>query len=409
MSERAIAITQASREDLIRAIPWRRVHVPVTTLLLVSLLGAWMLHKAEPLTAPAEQRKETASDPDLSPRQAEAARAVIEPGYASRGGREQLLFLGNSQTMAIPYAQPWDLSTPQWFQVLLARRDPGGIDVHRGSLGGMTMPEVMVRVVAFAEATPAPAAVVIDLRPELFNDLSVRDDVRQQALQPAVAAALRRLAAIAPNSPSSRYIDNVLLKGVRDDQAEGPPSMPWPARMDQYLQSEAEALPLFAKRDLLLQLLNVTFHKYRQRAFGITSASVRTLKRSNYEVTLGSLELALRYTQQKSVHTVLYLGPIRPVRPNPDTPEDLSRIHRDVSELARRYNAECFDYTNLVPENYWTNYEPNLLNRLTGDAGQPDFAHFREDAHRLVAKKLLQDITMGSISATDDHPKEMLP
>src|ERR1700735_4712765 len=144
MSERAIAMLEASSRSVRAAqtFPFQRPYVPLATFLLVLLLGMWLVHEAEPLTAPPpELRKETGVNPALSPAEANLARAVIEPGFASRGGREQLLFIGNSQTMAIPYAQPWDISTPQWFQVLLSRRDPGAVDVHRGSLGGLTMVE----------------------------------------------------------------------------------------------------------------------------------------------------------------------------------------------------------------------------------------------------------------------------
>jgi hypothetical protein len=393
MSERAIAMVEVSQEKArtARTFPFHRAYVPVTTFLLVLLLGMWLVHEAEPLTAPPpELRKETGVNPALSPQEAKLARAVIEPGFASRGGREQLLFIGNSQTMAIPYAQPWDISTPQWFQVLLSRRDPGAVDVHRGSLGGLTMVETFVRVVSFGESTAGPAAVILAIHPELINRLSMRDEVRDEARQAAVSSQLRSLAESSPEFATSFELLNTLVKtDATNESTSG--IRPWPARLENYLQSDAEAFRLFAQRDLFLDVANVTFRKYRNRVFHVTSASPRPLEDSAYRTNLHFLELTLKYMQAKGIRSVLYLGPLRPIQPNPDSARDLLRVRDDVSTIAQRHGAACLDYTKLVPETYWTDYEPTRMSQLTGDAGQHDFAHFRAAAHKLVAEKLLQD------------------
>lgn len=394
MSDRALGIAQVEQHSVtpMPAGILRRTYTPLATLLLVLLLGLWLVYEAEPLVStPPEQRKEVGVSPALSPGEAAMARAVIEPGFASRGGREQLLFIGNSQTMAIPYAQPWDISTPQWFQVLLSRRAPEAVDVHRGSLGGMTWPEVVVRVVDFEEGAPAPAAVIINLRPEMLSDLAVRNEVRGEARQPVVAAALETMVGSNPNLPNAAHIIDDLEHADGANRVASIDDAPWPIRLENAFQSGADRLQIFAQRDLFIEMANITFRRFRNRLFGVNSASVRPLEGSIYRTNLELLEEMLQYSQQKGVQTVIYLGPLRSIQPNPNPSTRVARIRHDVAEITQRHNVVLLDYTTLVAEGFWSDYEPSRLNELTGDAGQHDFAHFREAAHRLIAEKLVQD------------------
>ncbi len=371
----------------------RRLYVPVATVVLVFLLGSWLIRVAKPLTdLPPEQRVESGINPELTPEEAKSAHAVIEPGYGSRGGREQLLFLGNSQTMTVPYRQPGDISTPQWLQVLLSRRVPGGVDVHRASLGALVMEETLVRVVDFGESVSGPAAVIIAIRPELINGIGLREEVRQQAQDPVSRSELRRLAASNPDlTLADRMIEDI-LKSDQAGQTGAETEAPWPKRLEKDLQTSGEGLTLLAERTLLFELVNSTYRKYRNRIFRVTSSSPRPLDKSTYAQNLEALELTLRYARQKGIHIILYLGPVRPIKPNPDSAQEIARIRYDTTDLARHYDVECFDYTQFVPESYWTDYEPTPLNHLTGDEGQHDFAHLRSEGHKLVAEKLLEDV-----------------
>jgi hypothetical protein len=149
---------------------------------------------------------------------------------------------------------------------------------------------------------------------------------------------------------------------------------------------------LFSQRDQILNLVNITFRKYRNRIFHVTSASPRPLESATYQTNLDYLKAVLLYTQERGLKTFLYLGPIRSLQPNPDSASDLKRIHRDGTLLAKSAGVQILDYSNLIPESYCTLYEPVRLNQLTGDAGQPDFAHFRAEGHRMLAEKLVADI-----------------
>ena len=217
---------------------------------------------------------------------------------------------------------------------------------------------------------------------------------------PATATELRQLAAANPDLTSADHdIAEVLLASESPENAsEG--DLPWAQRLESKLQSWAERWKLFADREQLLDLANMTFAKYRNRALGVTSASPRPLIESTYSGNLQLLELTLRYAQHKGMRVILYLGPLRPVHPNPDSQADLARIRHDVTELAQRYGVICLDYTDLVPEAYWTRYEPVPLNQLSGDAGQFDFAHFRGEAHKMVAQQLMKEVLGGKPCAS---------
>ena len=112
MGDRAIGLIEVGEHGAASwlAVGLQRAYIPVATAFLVMLFAALLVYQAEPLTAPPpEQRKEIGANPELTPPEEKLAAAVIEPGFAARAGREQVLFIGNSQTMAIPYAQPWDI------------------------------------------------------------------------------------------------------------------------------------------------------------------------------------------------------------------------------------------------------------------------------------------------------------
>ncbi len=85
---------------------------------------------------------------------------------------------------------------------------------------------------------------------------------------------------------------------------------------------------------------------------------------------------------------ILYLGPIRPIQPNRNTPEDIARFRKDIPTLCRAYKATCLDYTDLIPPDLWTNYPDEDI----AAGGQLDFAHFTGAGHRLLAERLIADV-----------------
>ncbi len=192
----------------------RRVYVPLSCLLVVWLLGNWL---TRPATAPEVKVEEPAQTQSARPRglaahcgqtQSEAALgpSLRRTNLEADANHVQLLYMGNSQTLAIMDAQPGDMTSPQCLQMLLARQaDPLGkrIDVRLGSYGGMNVPEMFLRLVAAGESRPRQVDIaILAVSLEQFRKLGVREEVATLARAPAVAAKLKELAG--PNLPNAR-------------------------------------------------------------------------------------------------------------------------------------------------------------------------------------------------------------
>lgn len=334
-------------------------------------------------------RVEGAHTAELTPAERRLAEIVLEEPRAGRAGASELLYVGNSQSMAIMDAQADDLTSPQWLQVLLARRAAAGapeVDVQLGSLPNLSMVEALIALVAAVEAHRVDVFLGAQVLEE-FRGLSVRDEMRTLAGEPPVAGGLRRLLEENRDLPAARRALAPLL--AASTQPSGESEAAGLARgLEQAVDAVAERLPLFAHRIEMRQHVALSYTALRNRVLGIHSYTTRPVPEASYRASLELLELLLRYGGAERVRTALYLAPIRPIEPNPNVPADVARFRRDVPALASRYGVACFDYIDLVPEELWTNY-PDDDPRA---GGERDFAHFTGKAHRLLAEALLSDL-----------------
>ena len=254
----------------------------------------------------------------------------------------------------------------------------------------MTFPEVLVRITEFGESVPHPKAIVLELRPEMMGDLSIRSEVRSEAQEPKVGSALQTMATANPDLSRADHTIVEILRHDNPAQATMPDQRTWPARLEDDFQMAADKSRLFAQRDLLVEMANITFRKYRNRLFGVNSASARPMEASVYATNLELLQQTLQYARQKGVRVVIYLG--------------LCVRFSLIQILQLKFPRSVVTLDSLTLDTalpFWTIptwYPKNIgpiravrLNQLTGDAGQHDFAHLRAPAHRLIAERLVQD------------------
>ena len=321
---------------------------------------------------------------------------MLDRARATGNEHSGLLYVGNSQSLAIMDQQPGDIITPQWLQIFLARRHDATaqqFDVRLGSLPNITMTEVLIKLIAAAEQSPRQtnamiAAVVL----EEFRGLGVRQEVASELSAPAIKNGLIALVENNSDLPAARKALEPLLKpesqSVAADKETRSDSVA--DRLENHLQVAAERMPVFARRQDLQVTVNLTYNYWRDRLLGITSSTARPVPPSAYQATMELIELALRYARSKEMPVIFYLAPMRlNVQPNPNLPSDVARFRQDVPALCRRYGATCLDYVDLIPENLWTNYPD-----FGGGAGQRDYAHFTGAAHKKLAEQLASDISL---------------
>jgi hypothetical protein len=385
----------------------RKLYVPVATALLVLLGGLWLggTESIDPLTAAQNKRLQFQTGGDstnvasgeLSPAEATLADAVLEKNRNPGDSTTHLLYVGNSQTLAIMDRQAGDLTAPQWLQVFLSRRAAKGKapapEVVLGSLPNMTMTEVLIKLIAAGEQSPRRVDVLLFATVlEEFRGLGVREEVVRLLDDPKVEGGLSALLTANPDLKSARTAVEPFAGGAGRaagaENGERKKDASYAQSVELRLQSAADSLPLFGRRTDIQTQVFLNYYGWRNRLLNINTATSRPVPETSYRATLELLEMTLRYAREKNIGVVIYLAPIRPIQPNPNLTADVERFRRDVPSLCRRYGATCLDYVGLVPEEMWTNYGEDEA----GSGGQRDYAHFTGRAHKLVATQLMNDL-----------------
>lgn|GEM_PF-4536022 len=394
-------ITSAS--DVRRQLWPKRLYVPVVTLMLVLAAGYWLSRaaKVDPLTAAQNSRIKFKSGSDaasgainqLSSDEAAQAEAILVKDRRILDENLKILYVGNSQTLAIMDERPGDLTTPQWFQVLLSRQAKSEQDratVILGSEPNMTMPEVLIKLVAAAEQSPRQCDVLLEAAVlEEYRGLGIREDMLRLVQSHGIKAKLFEILNANSDLPAAATSLGAVVHNTEEQNgAERKAKDTFAQRLEARIQATAEKNSLFARRTDLQAQTGIQYSVWRNSLLGINSSTLRPVPESSYRASLELLELALRYARAKGINVVLYLAPMRSVQPNPNLPADVAKFRHDVPAICQRYEALCMDYIDLVPESLWTNYSDDPANA----GGQRDFAHFTGAAHKLLAEKLISDV-----------------
>jgi hypothetical protein len=370
----------------------RRLYVPVVTLVLIVAVGIYWAQGGTFAPSKAAQnpriRFQTGGDAakaGLTGAEERSAAEVVNPNRSVVAGHTQLLFLGNSQTLAIMDYKPGDLTTPQWLQLSFDKKGDPPVDVRVGSLPNMTPTEYLITLVAAGEAHPRQVDVLLLMTVlEEFRDLGVRSEVAAQLQDPGVRDVLNELVAGNPDLPLPTEALGPILDETTEPSTGESRDRSLAVSIESWFQGKLDELPMFSQRDAMLGSVYLHFYQLRNWLLGLSSSSSRHVPDYEYRASLQLLELALRYAHSQDILPVLYMTPLRPVQPNPNLPADVQRYRRDIPALCDRYEISCFDYTDLVPEVLWTDYPDQQSER--------DFAHFTGPAHKLVAERLWDDV-----------------
>jgi hypothetical protein len=402
-NQREVDLSIAGKQQVVNAEPqWRaliflrRLYVPLMSVLLTFLVGNWL---AALSAQDVEQKMVEHTEREMAPVVGLSASAVAE-AHTVLGAtdleprRTHLLFLGDSQAFSRPDAPPGSLTSAQWLQVMLWRQDPNAVGVRVGATPGMDVAEILLRSIVAAEQRPRQAdIVVVDLVLGELRELGIRNEISSKMQSSAAQSALQSLIADNNDLPDAVKLLHPLLNSAQPKPVR---DQPLAARMEAVLQQRAEAWPFFAQREAVVKQALLGYAQWQHRLLHITSDTAIPTPAVPYRTNLEMLELLMRYARSRDLHLVLFFGPVRDLRPNPDAPADLARMFRDATELCQRYGATCLNYSNALaegeqPEGLWAEYAANSRGAYSGLARQHDFYHFTEAGHKLVAEKLMSD------------------
>ena len=387
-----------------------RLYVPVATLLLLAGANVAVRNFSfDPLTA--------AQNPRLSFAGAAAAQrpaegfALVRPLFPADDPNNVLtsaippntldrlttFFLGNSQTIAIMDAEEGDELAPVWLAAGLNRDASDTAErfpLRLGSEPNLRMSELLVKcILSAADSGHRADVVVFGIVLDGLRWVDPREDVAHLARDPVLRANLEAAVRESPDLPhAAPVVKDILAAAETSSLAD--PATPGGARgaalrSEAWIQAQLDRrLPLFQERKGIYGAMFIRFLDVRNRVFGIRTDSKRPIPDGMYRTNLQLIEMTLRYLAARDVHAVAYFAPVRPIEPGPYEPADIVRFRRDLEVVCERNGALYFDYSNLIPEEMWTNYPDTEL----PVKGQRDFAHFTGRAHKTLGDRLVSDL-----------------
>jgi hypothetical protein len=327
-----------------------------------------------------------------------AVAAILAELPANRRNSLSVLYVGNSQTMAVMDMEPGDRIVAAWLTELLNDgRSDEPFSVRLASEANLTMSELLIKsIVAALDASRRPDAEIVGIVLDGLRWVEARAELVALARSPAVREYVRRALAAGPPLPAAARALETLAGS--DGKATPAGTGGATAQRDERAVDKAERrlqqwsetnLPLVGARRTLLGTINLKYTELRNWAFGFKTTTKRPIAPALYATNLELIELTLRFLHQQGIRVVFYIAPIRPLEPGPYLAEDVERFRRDLARLCQRYGAVYADYTGVIPGELWTNYPDT---DRSGVGGQPDFAHFTGRAHRRLAERLVADV-----------------
>lgn len=316
----------------------------------------------------------------------------------NRPDRLSVLYVGNSQTMAIMDMQPGDRIVAAWLASLLNGGGEEAFAVRFASEANLTMSELLIKtIVAALDPSRRADVEIVGIVLDGLRWVEARGDLVKLGESLGFHEEVRRLLANGPPLPAAaRAVEGLVQRaGAASEPERGAAATPGrdvrpAARIERQLQDRAEKLvPLFRARRDLLGRLNLQYTTLRNWAFGFKTTTRRPIAPALYATNLELIELTLRFLRERGIKPIIYVAPMRPLEPNPYVPEDVDRFRADLARLCQGYGAIYLDYSRVIPEPLWTNYPES---DRSGVGGQPDFAHFTGKAHRVLAERLVTDV-----------------
>jgi hypothetical protein len=223
-----------------------------------------------------------------------------------------------------------------------------------------------------------------------------REEVVDLAKDPAVREDLADLLTASADLPDAAPVVRDILGGAASEisSASGTRTQGLAERAEEALQKGLDAsVPLFGQRKNEYGFLFTRFLLVRNRLLGIRTDSRRPIPVPMYRTNMELIDLTLRYLARHHIHAIGYFAPIRPIEPGPYEPSDILRFRKDFRSLCAHNGALYFDYSELIPEDMWTNYTDTSNGGVDlAVAGQRDFAHFTGRAHQRLGEQLVKDV-----------------
>lgn len=321
----------------------------------------------------------TAVPGDLNGQRVNAWRLTDYPGVlkskaelpsVSKDGRGEWLWLGNSQLHMINQPKPGEMTAP-----VLASRSRGL------PVWGLSLPN------AYFVENLGVAAWALNRRDfDLVVLPLVFDDLRNDEYRPGwEAISDDRWRTELGKYETGRFLLSEIDKNVaaEDRDAQGTTRSALAFSAQDWCEKKLEALmdalvPVWRNRDQMYAAVVNAAYGFRNSLFNIKSSSKRAMIGPRYERNMKALNDILAHCKGR-VPLLVYVAPTRWTPEPPYVISEYEAWKVKVAEICRQQGAVFADLDRLV--------DSPLFGEVNGE---PDFMHFQERGHRLLADEIVR-------------------
>lgn len=305
-------------------------------------------------------------------------------GAKSRGSKDIILWVGNSQLHAInQWSENEVNSTSLLFEMLKKDSGKQTLDLITFSEPNANLQEHYVLIQYLINRLPIKA-IVLPL---------VYDDTREDGLRNDIATFTYEKdveSAISKNEVGKSIIrqrDSFLQDSSTSEIRDTAQATVENFITDWLVNNSA----LWKARPELRGWIFSELYLFRNLIFGIKPDSKRRAIPGRYQRNLAALNEILFLTEQNGVKTILYIAPIRSDVEIPYDQDEYAKFKLDALNLARAHSVRLSNLEGLIPPNLWGEKDSTVLK---GSGGELDFMHFQGAGHQVLAseiKKLLDE------------------
>jgi len=316
----------------------------------------------------------------------------LKKGWAKRGQKEVILWLGNSQLHGINQMKIGDKNCIDYSFCSFTKYN------ERKEVLGFSLPNanLMEFLVVFLEAS----------NQMLIKDLIILvcfDDIRENGLRTELSdtvcskMTLKELNDV-PDIGAS--LVNELRKGYKTNElnkkdltaVNKSKTIPWiptliQERSEAFLNKEFDKYCLlWEKRSSMRGYIFNWLFKLRNTVLFIKADSKRKILRGPYQSNFKALTTILSISKDQNIKVLLYVSPIRNDVPIPYDSNEYSLFKKELILLANQYNARFVNLENLVPPKYWGFKESTNIFQ----SDEVDYMHFQAAGHKLISDTIVE-------------------
>lgn len=299
-------------------------------------------------------------------------------GWKSRGKKEIILWLGNSQLHGINQFKPGDNTSPGYFYKYLEDND---YDLLAFSLPNANLQEHYLLFEYIRSILPVK---------ELILGVCF-DDLRESGIRQALLGITKddSIAEILGNTKTgSNIIQNISLE-ISDNNDI--------AALDETVQEYTESnlnnwlnqnVELWNSRPEIRGQIFTQLFLLRNNVFNITPTSKRKIIKNRYNDNTLALEEIYSEGKKSGLKIITYILPIRNDVEPPYDLEEYRNFKTYLDSLNNSTNNILFNFENIVPAEFWGTKDATTF----GGEKEIDFMHFQAAGHKILADSLWQRI-----------------